>query len=100
MSDIYGLRLNFKGVKAVMRQQGVRDELLRRMERAAAQANANAPVGETGDLSRSHTAYVDDRPDSQLPAARVRSDRDYSIGVEARTGYLSAALDSAGGRDS
>lgn len=97
--SIYGVRMNIKGVKETLRAPGVRDELLRRMERAAAQANANAPVGETGDLSRSHTAYVDDRPDSQLPAARVASDRDYALLIESATGYLSAALDAAGGRN-
>lgn len=97
--SIHGVRMNIKGVKETLRAPGVRKELMRRMERAAAQANANAPVGETGNLSRSHEAYMDDRPDSQLPAARVRSDRDYALVVESRTGYLSAALDAASGRD-
>lgn len=95
---IRGIRLNSAGVRAVMRAPGVREELLRRMERAAAQANETAPVGETGELSRSHEAYVDERPDDQLPVARVGSSKDYALGVEARTGYLSAALDAAGGR--
>lgn len=97
MGAIYGLRLNYKGVREVMRQPGVREELLRRMEKVAAQANRNAPVGDTGELSQSHTAYTDDRPDSHLPVARVSSDRDYSLVMESRTGYLSSALDAAGG---
>ena len=48
MGSFSGLRLNPQGVRAVMREPGVREMLLKRMQRVAAQANTNAPVGETG----------------------------------------------------
>lgn len=99
MSDVYGVRMNMRGVRATMRDPRVKALLLERMKRVAEQANSNAPVGETGELSQSHEAYVDDRPDTYLPAARVESSKDYALVVESRTGYLSSALDAAGGRD-
>lgn len=97
MAGLFGVRMNRAGVRAVMREPGVRDQLLKRMERVAARANESAPKGTTGDLGRSHTAYVPARDDSELPVARVESDRDYSAAVDARTGYLSSSLDAAGG---
>lgn len=99
MGAIHGLRLNNQGIRATMRDPRVKAMLLERMKRVAQQANENAPVGETGELSQSHEAYVDDRPDTHLPAARVESSKDYALVVESRTGYLSSALDAAGGRD-
>lgn len=88
--SFYGVRLNFKGVQETLRAPGVRDEMLRRMERAAARANATG-----GDTN--HEAYMDDRPDAQLPVARVGADSYAALVREARTGYLSASLDAAGG---
>ena len=87
---IYGGRLHYAGVRALMREPGVRDELLRRMERVADRANS------TGG-SANHTAYVDDRPDAQLPVARVGADSYSALVRESRTGYLSSSIDAAGG---
>ena len=76
---IYGGRLNYAGVRALMREPGVRDELMRRMQRVASRANSEA--------------YMDPRPPQQLPVARVGG----NLWEEADTGYLSSAIDAAGG---
>lgn len=92
MSAFYGVRLNFKGVKETLRAPGVRAELLQRMQRVADRANATG-----GNVT--HSAYSDDRPDAQLPVARVGADSYEALKRESETGYLSSSLDAAGGRN-
>lgn len=76
---IYGGRLHYAGVRALMREPGVGDELMRRMGRVASRANSEA--------------YMDPRPPHHLPVARVGGD----LKEESETGYLSSSIDAAGG---
>lgn len=93
MAQIYGVTLNYAGVRAVMREPGVRDELLKRMERVSGRANS----GGSSRLHGTHSAYMDPRPSDQLPVARVGSTEAEALYVESSTGYLSASLDAARG---
>jgi hypothetical protein len=88
------MKLDSRGMKQLLMSDAVRAELRRRAQRVADRANSTAPVGETGQLSQSHEV-VDDTTDRAV--ARVVSDLDYAITVEANTGYLTASLDAAGG---
>lgn len=79
-----------RGMKQLLNEGFVADELSKRAKRIASAANANAPVGETGQLSRSHQV-VNDRTDRAR--ARVVSNLPYAITIEANTGYLSRSLE-------
>lgn len=88
------LTLNHRTVQQYLDgDHGVEAMLTRRGERALATARANAPVV-SGDyrnglhLEVTHTDRM---------VVRVVSDVDYTLAVEADTGNLARALDSAGG---
>lgn len=84
------LKLDRKGMNELLHSEMVKDEIASRAKRIAAQANANAPVGETGNLSRSHQVVEDE---TDRARARVVSELPYAITVEANTGYFSRALE-------
>lgn len=83
-------KANRKGMNELLHSEMVKTEIARRAKRIAAQANANAPVGETGALSASHHVVEDE---TDRARARVVSELPYAITVEANTGYFSRALD-------
>ena len=84
-------------MEALMNSPEMQKELKRRAERVARQANANAPVGETGELSQSHRVEMDTSPGTKgafkRARARIVSDKKYAAKIEAATGYLTSALD-------
>lgn len=88
------VKLNSAGMQSLLNDPKVAAELARRMGPVLAQAQANAPV-DTGTYRDSlHIeAAVTDRV-----VARVVSDVDYALNVEAGTGNLARALDAAGGQ--
>lgn len=86
-------RLNSGGMKSLLNDEGVRDDLTARMERARAAAIASAPVVTGGyrdsiDLVQDSTDRVAVRLAAKAPHAHL---------VEARLGVLAKALDAAGG---
>ena len=87
------IRLISRGMKALLSDPGVGADLERRAERVAATARATAPV-DTGEYRDSITVVseVTDRVVSRVVARDPKSHI-----IEARTGNLSRALDSAGG---
>lgn len=87
------VRLNHSGMRDLLNDPGVRDELTRRAEAVLAAAKANAPVesGEYRDNLHIEQATTD------RAVTRVVGDTDHSILVEAKTGNLARALDAAGG---
>lgn len=86
--------LNRSGVRGVLSDPGVQAELEQRMARVEAQAKSNAPVA-TGAYRDSITTRVVHRGDRVV--VQVVAEADYAFAVEANTGNLSRALDSAGG---
>lgn len=88
------VRLNRRGMAELLKSAGVKDELHRRAERAAAAARASAPVG-TGAYRDSIT--VEDRVHPSRAVSRVVADVPYALAVEAKTGNLARSLDAAGG---
>ena len=84
-------------MRALLNSPELRKELERRAKKVADAANDNAPVGETGELSRSHKVVSDTTSGSKgaWPRARAKvvTDKEYAVTVEAATGYLTSALD-------
>jgi len=87
------VKLNSPGMKSLLNDADVRDELTTRMERALATAKANAPV-QTGNY-RDGLELVQDSTDRVV--VRVVGRAPHSHLVESRTGNLAKALDAAGG---
>lgn len=87
------VRLDRGGVKALLNDAGVRADLTRRMAAVESAAKASAPV-ESG-------AYRDsihiEQATTGRAVVRVVADVPYALLLEARTGNLARALDSAGG---
>lgn len=86
-------KMNASGARQLLKSEGVRRELERRAEKVRQRANDNAPVGETGNLSKSHEIETEEH---DRTVVKVYSNLDYAIAVEANTGYLSEALDAGG----
>lgn len=84
---------NGAGMRALLRDPGVRAELTRRAERVLAAAKESAPV-DTGEY-RDSLHVIEDTTDRA--AVRVGSDAPHGLLVEAKTGNLARALDAAGG---
>lgn len=85
------VKLNSAGVRDVFKQwaDGAGIESGRRI---ADTMNATAPV-ESGALSRSHEAWVEQHGDR--PVVRAGSHLDYAATIMVATGYGARALDSA-----
>lgn len=86
------VKLNRSGMRALLNDDGVRDDLTRRMQPVEAYAVGNAPV-ETGEY-RDKIHIVQDTTDRV--AVRLVADAPHSLVVEAATGNLARALDQAG----
>lgn len=87
------IRLDHKGMKELLRDPGVRNDLRKRAIRVRKAAEATAPHGETGDYARSFRVR-DDLTDRAV--VRVVNLTPYSHTVEASDHVLSSALDAAG----
>lgn len=87
------VQLNHAGMAGLLKDDGVRADLTRRMERVLAAAQASAPVA-TGEYRDSLHIEQDT---TDRAAVRVVSDTDHTLVVEATTGSLARALDAAGG---
>lgn len=88
------VRLNRRGMAALLNAPGVRDDLTRRASRVEAAAKASAPV-ESGAY-RNSIHVVQDTTDRAV--VRVVAESDHGLVVEANTGTLKRALDAAGGQ--
>ena len=86
------VRLNSAGMRALLKDPGVRADLVARGERVAAAARASAPV-ESGAYRASIGVTVDDHP--SRVAVHVGASVPYGMEVEADHGTLSRALDAA-----
>lgn len=89
------VRLNGRGVKDLLRDPGVVAHMEERMGRALSTAQADAPV-DTGAYRDS--LHLETVANPTRTVVRLVADVDYSLAVEAKTGTLTRALDSAGGR--
>lgn len=87
------VKLRSAGMRALLNDPGVRDELRRRAERVADAARSSAPV-ESGEYRDSITVW-DATTDRAV--VRVGTTADHGLVVEAKTGNLARALDAAGG---
>lgn len=87
------VKLLTRGMRALLNDGGVRDELTRRMGPVLATAQSNAPV-DTGEYKASLRII---QATTDRAVVRVGSVDDKAMSVEARTGNLARALDSAGG---
>lgn len=85
--------LNRGGMRELLNDPGVRAELARRMDAVAQAATASAPVesGVYRDSIRRQSVTTD------RAVERVVADAPHALLVEARTGTLARALNSAGG---
>lgn len=92
------VQLNRRGMADLLKSAGVKDELHRRAERAAAAARASAPVGTgAGAGAYRDSITVEDRVHPSRAVSRVVADVPYALAVEAKTGNLARSLDAAGG---
>lgn len=87
------VRLNSAGMRALLRDPGVRAELTRRAERVLTAAKSGAAV-ETG--AHRDSMHIE-QATTDRAVVRVVADTDHSLVVEARTGNMARALDAAGG---
>lgn len=85
------IQLNSAGMRELLQSAGVRADLRGRGERVLAAAQASAPVA-SGEYRAS--LHIEETTTDRA-AVRVVSDSDHALEVEARTGNLSRALDSA-----
>jgi hypothetical protein len=86
--------LNHRGIAEVLKSPEVAAELHRRAERAAAAARASAPVASGAYLAG---IEVVDEVHKDRVVSRVYANATHSMFVEANTGNLARALDSAKG---
>lgn len=86
------VKLNSKGVVALLKSDEVRDMLTKRAERVLAAAQASAPV--VSGNYRSGLKIIQDTTDRA--AVRVAGTAPHSHLVEANHGTLARALDAAG----
>lgn len=87
------IRLIHPGMKALLNDPGVRDDLTERAERVADSARSSAPVA-TGEYRDSIHVL---QGTTDRAAVRVGTTAPHGLVVEARTGNLARALDAAGG---
>jgi hypothetical protein len=84
---------NGPGIGKMLKEQFIADDMHARAERVLAAAQANAPVGETGDLAAS--LHITDEIHAGRAASHVGADVPYAMLIESQTGFLARALDSA-----
>lgn len=87
-------KLNSRGMAELLKSSDVRGFITDRAERVLSAAQGSAPVGATGDYKASLHIEQDT---TDRAVVRVVADVPYARIVEANTGTLSRALDSAGG---
>lgn len=87
------VQLNHAGMAGLLKDDGVRADLTRRMERVLAAAQASAPVA-TGEYRDS--LHIEQDTTDRV-AVRVVADDWKAYIIEAKTGNLARALDAAGG---
>lgn len=87
------VKLRGSGMDDLLNDPGLAADLRRRAEAVLDAASASAPVAD-GDL-RDSLSVVEDTTDRAV--ARVVASAPHARLVEARTGFMSAALDAAGG---
>lgn len=88
------LKMNYKGMGALLKGAPASAALASRMQRALSAAQASAPV-----VSGNYKASLHIEQDTTDRAvARVVADVPYALIVEAETGNLARALGAAGGR--
>lgn len=87
------VKLHSSGMQALLQDPGLRADLRSRAERVLSSAKASSPV-EDGDL-RDSLHIEDDTTDRA--AVRVVSNAPHAPLIEARTGFMTSALDAAGG---
>ena len=88
--------LDSRGVSALLSAPGVRAELERRAQAVAGTARATAPV-QSGAYRDSITVESGTSPHDGRARAIVKASAPHAHLVEARTGNLARALNSAGG---
>lgn len=88
------VKLKSSGVKELLNNRSTRDMLTERAEAVLETARANAPVGPTGNYRDGLTLQQDT---TDRAVVRVVGTAPHSHLVEANTGNLARALDSAGG---
>lgn len=87
------VRLSSEGMRQLLQDRGVVQDLERRGRSVLASAVASAAV-ESGAYRDGLTVWT---AQTDRPVVRVGSTVDYGPAVEARTGNLARALDAAGG---
>lgn len=88
------VKMNSRGMSELLKSGDVRDFVTERAQRVLSAAQSSAPVGATGDYKASLHIEQDT---TDRAVVRVVADVPYARVVEANTGTLSRALDSAGG---
>lgn len=89
------VKLIGKGMSALLNDSGVVEDLEQRMERVLETAQTNAPV-ESGAYRDSLQVQTIRHPSRTV--VRLYSDVPHAMVVEASTGNMARALDSAGGQ--
>lgn len=84
------VKMNRKGMGALLKSADVRRELTERAERVLAAAKSNAPVGPTGDYKAG--LHIEQHTTDRA-VVRVAGSTNYDWFVEANTGNLARALD-------
>lgn len=86
------VKVSSAGIRALLKDPGLRSDLHRRAQQVADAAKANAPVvtGAYRDSIRVEDVTTD------RAVAHVVADVWYALGVEAKTGNLARSLDAAG----
>lgn len=87
------VKLNRAGMRELLKSDGVRDELTRRMGPVLAAAKASAPVKSGAHRNSLHIVQAT----TDRVVVRVVADSDHSLAVEATTGHMARALDQAAG---
>lgn len=87
------VKLKSAGMRELLKSAGVGADLKRRAEGVAATARASAPV-DSGEYASSISVVVEQHTDRVV--AHVVATAPHSMLVEANTGNLARALDSAG----
>jgi len=86
------VRLNRAGMRELLRSDGVRHELTRRMDGVESAAKASAPVDSGAYRDSIHV----EQDTTDRAVVRVVADADHALVVESKTGNLARALDAAG----
>ena len=101
MASNVRIKLNPRGIEAVLTSDGVAADVRRRAESVLAKAQTDAPY-DTGEYRDSLKVETDTTPGTRAAKrarARVIASARHSWIVEARTGNLRKALEAAGGRN-